>query len=79
MESKFSTLMEDLAEFIDEQNQISIRMMKIRMERWLKQQPTESWEPKRTHLKEDEYNYIKILDTQNEIEKIVILLGGDNE
>lgn len=77
-ESKFSTLMEDLAEFIDEQEsdidsddedtdegmtQTTINKLRIHM----------------SYL-EDEYNYDpRSTDTQNEIEKIVSLLGGDNE
>ena len=77
-ESKFSTLMEDLAEFIDEQES-DIDSDDEDTEEGITQTIINKL---RTHMSylEDEYNYDpKSTDTQNEIEKIVSLLGGDNE
>lgn len=77
-ESKFSTLMEDLAEFIDEQES-DIDSDDEYTEEGITQTTINKL---RTHMSylEDEYNYDpKSTDTQNEIEKIVSLLGGDNE
>lgn len=80
-ESKFSTLMEDLAEFIDEQES-DIDSDDEDTEEGITQTTQTTINKLRTHMSylEDEYNYDpKSTDTQNEIEKIVSLLGGDNE
>ena len=77
-ESKFSTLMEDLAEFIDEQES-DIDSDDEDTEEGITQTTINKLRAHMSYL-EDEYNYDpKSTDTQNEIEKIVSLLGGDNE